>query len=165
MSRFQETLRTVPPITLGVVFLCCLLYVIQIVFDVRLTNWTLSPTVFLKQPYRIVSSALLHGGPLHLGMNMMSMYAIGTMVEKRLGSLRLFFTILASIGLTAFVHVSMAWLAQLVLGMAGPMREHSVGFSGVLFHLSVLECNMGGHANRSLFGIVEVPAKLYPIAL
>lgn len=165
MSRFEETLRTIPPITLGTIALCCILYILQVVLDIRVTNWTLSPALVLSQPYRVITSALLHNGPLHLGMNMMSMYAIGMMVEQRLGSLRLLFTIVASIGMTAAVHVSIAWVAAFAVNVMGPMHQHSIGFSGVLFHLSVLECNMGSHASRSLFGFVEVPAKMYPFAL
>lgn len=45
------------------------------------------------------------------------------------------------------------------------MYEHSVGFSGVLFHFCVLECNLVQTSSRSLFGIVHVPAQAYPWAL
>lgn len=165
MSRFQEVLRTAPPITLGFIILCSALYLFQVVGDVQLHHWTLAPRFVFTQPYRIVSSALLHGGFLHLGMNMMSLYAIGAMVERRLGSFRLFFTIMASIVGTALVHVSVAWTTKLILGVSTFVMEQSIGFSGVLFHLSVLECHLGSHSNRSLFGFMEVPAKLYPFAL
>lgn len=45
------------------------------------------------------------------------------------------------------------------------MLQHSVGFSAVLFHFSVLECNLYPHHSRSLFSFVNVPAYLYPWAL
>lgn len=45
------------------------------------------------------------------------------------------------------------------------MYQHSVGFSGVIFHLSVMECNMTPHRTRSVFGFLTVPAYLYPWAL
>lgn len=164
-SRLQETLNTVPPITLGTILLCCTLYLVQLVFDLRLTDWTLVATLWWQQPYRFGTSALLHHGPMHLGMNMLSMFALGKMVEQRIGSFRLLFTILASILGTGVVHVAMAWLGAMVLGMHELLRQHSIGFSGVLFHLTVLECNQHSGASRSLFGFVQVPAPLYPYAL
>ena len=45
------------------------------------------------------------------------------------------------------------------------MYQHSVGFSGVLFHLSVLECHYGPLQPRSLFGMVSVSPTLYPWVL
>lgn len=45
------------------------------------------------------------------------------------------------------------------------MYQHSVGFSGVLFHLSVMEANLSPDATRSVFGFCRVPAWGYPWAL
>ena len=43
-------------------------------------------------------------------------------------------------------------------------RQHSLGFSGVIFALAACEAARGG-GRRSVFGVVEVPARLYPWAL
>ena len=56
-------------------------------------------------------------------------------------------------------------LLSAAFGFDGLMYQHAVGFSGVLFHLSVLECNMGQNRSRDLFGIVTVPSYLYPWVL
>ncbi len=56
---------------------------------------------------------------------------------------------------------------------APPARVHAVcritgtavGFSGVLFALTVQESFLGAGSSRSLFGLVNVPSKLYPWAM
>jgi len=50
------------------------------------------------------------------------------------------------------------------------MYRHGAGFSGVLFHLLVLECSIASapasqSSSRSIFGFVSVPAYLYPWVL
>jgi membrane associated rhomboid family serine protease len=166
-SRLSEVLRTVPPVTQGVIAVCVGIYLLQCLLDVNPTDWALRPAAVIRsnEYYRILTSPLLHLSPMHIGMNMMSTYAIGTMLEKRLGSFRMLFIVLSSMVVTGSVHVFGAWLVSLTLGKNWLMRESSVGFSGVLFHLSVLECNLGTHENRSVFGFFEVRASLYPWVL
>ena len=45
------------------------------------------------------------------------------------------------------------------------MYQDSVGFSGVIFHLSVLQSDLIQNSTRSLFGLINVPAAFYPWAL
>ena len=167
MSRFNDLLRTIPPATLGVISLCCLLYMFQIVTDLPLRAVTLCPRLVVhdNEYYRIVTSALFHANLMHIGMNCMSTLAIGSMLEKRLGTLRMIVTMLWSIFLTSVIYIASALFLNAFLGMKGLMEQHSIGFSGVIFHLSVLECNLGPHASRSVFGIFQVPSSLYPWVL
>ena len=102
---------------------------------------------------------------MHIGMNMMSTVAISSLLEKRMGSIQHALTILWAILLTSVVYTAAAVLLYLSLGMEDLMYQHSVGFSGVIFHLSVLECNLTPHRSRSVFGFLTVPAYLYPWAL
>ena len=168
MSRFQEQLRTIPPGTLGAIGLCTSLYLFQIVTDLpSLQTVTLCPRLVLynHEVYRIITSALFHASLLHIGMNMMSTTAVGSMLERRLGSLKMILTMLWSILLTSILHIASAWLLFAIFGMKSLFYEHSVGFSGVIFHLSVLECSLGTHQSRSVFGFFEVPSYLYPWVL
>jgi len=167
MSRFQELARTIPPGTLGAIGLNTALFVYQIVGDVNLQSVTLCPQLVLYklQIYRIFTSALFHGNLMHIGMNMMSLSAIGSMLERRLGTVRMILTMLWSILLTSLLHIFASWLVFAALGIKGPFIGHSLGFSGVIFHLSVLECNLGTHESRSVFGVFEVPSYLYPWVL
>jgi rhomboid domain-containing protein 1 len=52
-----------------------------------------------------------------------------------------------------------------MFGLEGPMYQHSVGFSGVLFQLSVLEANLNPHSERSVFGMFRVSSSSYPWAM
>jgi membrane associated rhomboid family serine protease len=166
-GRLSEAIRTVPPVTQGLIATCVGIYCLQLLLDVDLDAWTLSPARVIRanEYYRILTSPLIHLNPMHIGMNMMSTFAINTMLEKRLGSLRVLFIVLASIVVTGFIHVFGAWILSLALGIHWLIRENSVGFSGVLFHLSVLECNLGTHDTRSVFGLFEVRANIYPWVL
>ena len=156
-----------PPCTLAAIGLNSALFVVQMVADINLQSLTLCPRLVLynHQVYRIVTSALFHGSLMHIGMNMMSLSAIGAMLERRLGTMRLIATILWSIILTSLLHILACWLIYVGMGIVGPFVSHSIGFSGVIFHLSVLECNLGTHENRSIFGLFEVPSYLYPWVL
>ena len=40
------------------------------------------------QPYRLVTSAFLHAGLLHLGLNMFALYILGTLLEPAIGTVR-----------------------------------------------------------------------------
>jgi rhomboid domain-containing protein 1 len=87
------------------------------------------------------------------------------MLEKRMGTLQQIVTIAWAMLLTSSVYTLVALFLHLVLNKDELMYQHSVGFSGVIFHLSVMECNMTPHRSRSVFGFVTVPAYLYPWAL
>jgi membrane associated rhomboid family serine protease len=169
MSRFHELLRNITPATLGVVSLCLFLFLVQVSTNhPPLRAVTLCPrlVVFEGEVYRILTSALFHASLMHIGMNLMSTLAIGGMLEKRLGTLRVCYTMLLSIVMTSLLVIAAALFLDLVLERKGLMNQHSIGFSGVIFHLSVLECNLGSHeSSRSVFGLLEVPSYLYPWVL
>ena len=147
--------------------LCILIYAVQVVFDLELHHYTMVPRVIihLNEYYRFITSCLFHGGLMHIGMNMMSTAAISTMLEKRVGTLQQLMTIAWAMLLTSSLYTLVALFLHLFLGRNNLMYSHSVGFSGVLFHLSVMECNMMPHRSRSVFGFLTVPAYLYPWAL
>ena len=166
--RFQEHIRRTPPTTLAVLAICAGLHLWQFVTGYpKLSTITLCPrlVVFQGDAYRIVTSALFHGSFLHVGMNLMSAAAIGTMLEKRLGTFSLLMTVLWSILLTSAIYIVIALLCLWFFDREDLMRQHSIGFSGVLFHLSVIECNLGSPQSRSVFGFFHVSPKLYPWVL
>jgi membrane associated rhomboid family serine protease len=148
--------------TVVIIGLCSALYATQLAFDLQLHHVTLCPraVVYLHEYYRIITSALFHGSFMHVGMNMMSTAAISAQLEKRLGTLNLLLTIMVSLLLTPMLHIVFALVSSL-LGYDQLLFQHSIGFSGVIFHLSVLECNLD-QGSRSLFGFVSVPSFLYP---
>ena len=46
------------------------------------------PLVANGEPYRIVTSAFLHAGVLHLGLNMFALYILGSLLEPGIGTAR-----------------------------------------------------------------------------
>lgn len=102
---------------------------------------------------------------MHIGMNMMSTAAIGAMLEKQFGSFMMALTIAWGILLTSTMYVFLAWTSYFAFGYEGMMLQHSLGFSGVIFQLSVLESNLSPNRARSVFGAFRVSSKMYPWAL
>jgi len=167
MSRSVELIRNTPVATLGVIIFCTLIHILQNVLNWKLHLYTFCPRliIYAHEYYRMFSSAFLHANIMHIGMNMLSTYAIGSLLEKQLGTLALIVTMLWSAIIACSLNLCIAMLANYLLGYEKWMYDHAVGFSGVLFHLSVLECHLSPQFSRSLFGMVNVPSALYPWAL
>jgi membrane associated rhomboid family serine protease len=81
------------------------------------------PSVAEGEPYRIVTSAFLHAGFLHLALNMFALYILGTLLEPAIGSARF-------VGIYA-VSILAGSFGALVLDP----NEITVGASGGIFGL------------------------------
>ena len=172
--------RSLPLATAGMIGLCCSVYVSQIVLDVNVRHFTMCPrlVLYLQHYYRIVTSCFFHGSIMHIGMNMVSTAAIAALLERRLGTMLLTLTVLWSVLITGVLALVLALGTQWIIGSDSLMNQHSLGFSGIMFHLLVLESNLtsshgtGGVASsssssstRSVFGFVTVPSYAYPIVM
>jgi rhomboid domain-containing protein 1 len=102
---------------------------------------------------------------MHIGMNMISSYHLSMLLEKRLGTIPHFVTTLGAILMTSLFYLGVSWLASTLFAYDALLYQHSLGFSGVLFHFLVLECNLTSNTSRTLFGVVQVPTFLYPWVL
>ena len=167
MSRSVELIQNTPLATLGTIIICTLIFILQNALHWKLQVFTFCPRliIYAHEYYRVFSSTLFHANMMHIGMNMLSTYAIGRMLEKQLGTLGLVVTMLWSAIISCALYLCIAMFAQLVLDYDKWMYDHAVGVSGVLFHLSVLECHLSPQFSRSLFGVVNVPSALYPWTL
>ena len=165
-SRATDLFRSIPTGTVGIVAICCFLYLVQLLVDFPLHKVTLCPrlVLYLHEYYRIITSALFHGSIMHIAMNMMSTVGLSSMLEKRSGTLYHLLATGVAMFATSIVYISMANAASWT-GHDSLMYQHSIGFSGVLFHMVVLESNLGGHTSRSVFGFFAVPAFVYPWVL
>ena len=134
--------------------------------DPDVHHFTMNPRsiIYLHEYYRFISSTLFHGSLMHIGMNMMSTFAICGLLEARFGTLRHAMTILWAMLLTSATYTLVAFLLHAIFGYEQLMYQHALGFSGVIFHLSVLECNLS-NGSRSIFGVFSVPSYLYPWVL
>lgn len=166
-NRFQELLGSTPPTTLGILAICTGVYGLQLIMDLDLERFTICPrlVIYVHEYYRVITSALFHGSLMHIGMNMMSTFHLSVLLEKRHGTLPHLVMTLGAILWTSALYLFVSWMASFMFGYDAWMYQHSVGFSGVLFHFCVLECSLASNASRSLFGMVQVPTYLYPWAL
>ncbi|MDO5049002.1 MAG: rhomboid family intramembrane serine protease [Actinomycetaceae bacterium] len=88
-----------------------------------------APIVSAAEPWRLLSVALVHGGIVHLGLNMLTLYIVGTPVERALGAWRYLVLYASSaIGGSLFVLI---W--SLIDRTA--LLTATVGASGALFGL------------------------------
>lgn len=128
-----------PPATACFIAVCLVCGVVQLSMDPAATRrFTLSGNaVFVDgQWYRVVTSAFLHGGALHLGMNALSTAAIGAALERRAGSAFLFCYAAWAAPLSGFVAAALACGWTLVTGDPAHAAQHGLGFSGVIFALA-----------------------------
>mmetsp|Transcript_16299 Transcript_16299/g.18285 ORF Transcript_16299/g.18285 Transcript_16299/m.18285 type:complete len:350 (-) Transcript_16299:279-1328(-) len=165
-NRFTDILRHLPPATLSIISICVFFYTIQVTMMWDLQLFTMCPrlVLFTNEYYRIFTSVFFHANFMHIGMNMLSTSTISSALEKRIGTIRLIFSIWWSIILTSTVYVTIAYTAYIIFGYDTWMYQHSLGFSGIIFHLCVLE-NYLHPGTRSIFGFFSVPSFVYPWVL
>lgn len=155
------------------IFVAILLVVnIGIHIIVFITSLDISPYVFqpyrvwyYNQYYRMITSAFLHGGIMHIGMNMMSLVAIGGMLEPVYGSFRFIYLTWITILLGGICYLILAFSTAWITSDWSYIGVSSIGYSGVLFSYAVIESFHSTVQSRSLFGLINVPTKLYPFIL
>ncbi|TRW43035.1 rhomboid family intramembrane serine protease [Georgenia yuyongxinii] len=78
-----------PVVTLTIIGICVAVYLLVAVFGGSLQqHLVFAPGVGDVQPYRFLTSAFLHGGVLHLALNMYALWIVGSVVEPALGRWR-----------------------------------------------------------------------------
>jgi len=90
---------------------------------------------------RIFGSALVHADDIHLMYNMGSLLSKGLSLENHLGSLRFLYAVLCLWGMSHSLMVFISY-ALLCIGYDAPFYSCSVGFSGVIFALKYLNCQL-----------------------
>ena len=90
--------RSDAPVTYGLIGLCVIAFVVEFLGgsgalsggggSVAGDGGLFGPAVAEGEPYRIVTSAFLHAGLLHLAFNMFALYILGTLLEPAIGSAR-----------------------------------------------------------------------------
>jgi len=157
----------IPLWTFTITGVCIAIYSWQFLSSPILQQYTMNPRsiLYLHEYYRVLTSSLFHGSVMHIVMNMMSFVAIGKSLEMYFGTLWIMCTILWSILLTSVIYFVVAFLMYSMLGMDGLMYSHSVGFSGVIFHLLVIQAYIHPNSSRQVFGMFNVPSTAYPWGL
>ncbi|CAM9169986.1 unnamed protein product [Ectocarpus fasciculatus] len=167
-NSFGEVAGQVPLCTLAFATLCIILQGCVFVFNTNIGNYVLIPSriIYLGEYYRVITGALLHGGLMHIVFNMMSFLSIGSGLEVAFGTLSLLFTILWSMILAGAVHCGAEWVMTVwVTHDPKYVNQASVGFSGVIFTLALMESYRSTQPTRSVFGMIQVPTRMYPWVL
>eukprot|EP01105_Mastigella_eilhardi_P021593 TRINITY_DN5242_c0_g1_i2.p1 TRINITY_DN5242_c0_g1~~TRINITY_DN5242_c0_g1_i2.p1 ORF type:complete len:287 (+),score=60.36 TRINITY_DN5242_c0_g1_i2:29-889(+) len=168
-TRFKVWLSTVTLCTRVVVGVCCGVYLVEAVLlgTVLHSVVCLRPALFLHLPagltevYRIYTAPLFHGGLLHVLMNMMALFVMSIMLEKKMGTMNYAWVLLMLTTVGGVLHVVITLLLEF-LNVYHSMWSCAVGFSGVIFGLLVIETSISNDLERSVFGLFTVSAKLYP---
>ena len=125
--------------------------------SVPFRTFALVPALVATEPWRLVSSALLHGGLLHLAFNALLLWQLGQVLEPRVGPRGLAGLAAAGMAGGGLGVVAMAWLTVATplvdvplvgrLLATGPLGA-TVGASGAVFGL--MGAVLGIHRRRGI---------------
>ncbi len=162
MAEIEETARERSPLraTWGLVLLCTAIYAAQVIGgdDVHAVGYFTGVLAGDGDWWRVVTGNLLHANALHLILNLLGLIAIGSLVERALGTARAI-CVMAASGFGAMG--ASAWWSDLPV----------VGVSGVVFGLIaallVLELRFADRLpawwrvpRSALFGMIAMSALL-----
>ncbi|EKX40448.1 hypothetical protein GUITHDRAFT_75573, partial [Guillardia theta CCMP2712] len=117
-----------------------------------------------RQCYRIVTSAFVHGGFLHLGFNMYNFVFAGGRLEQMMGTVRFVNLIVVWVLVLGILYFVIAFVGAL-FQYARFWNECAVGFSGVLFAILTVDSFAAPLGTQfSMFGW-QIPARWYPWAM
>ncbi|KAL3625122.1 Rhomboid-like protein 15 [Castilleja foliolosa] len=165
-TRLNQWWEGIPFLTSAVVIVCGIIYLVCLLsgYDSFVEVCFLpSAVVSHFQVYRVYTAILFHGSLLHVLFNMMALSPMGSELERIMGSIRLLYIIILLAVSNAILHLVIALLVA-----HNPfhpdqylMDQCSIGFSGILFSMIVIETSLSGVQSRSFFGLFNVPAKWY----
>ena len=153
----------VTPVTLTLIIINVIMYLITVIISGpgHIINSDINVLIFLGakvnslikdgEYYRLITSMFLHGGIIHLALNMYSLYIIGPLIEKLYGKIK--FTLIYFIG---------GITASLFSYLFSP--SVSIGASGAIFALLgaalvfgiKMRKNIGKEFLRSIFSVIVI---------
>lgn len=118
--------------------------------------WELTLLFLFLTVYRIYTSIFFHGSLLHVLFNMMALVPLGSELERITGSVRLLYMIILLATSNAIFHLFIALVVahnpfKTYLFL---MNECSIGFSGILFSMIVIETSLSGVQSRRLVSLM-----------
>ncbi len=152
------------PVTYAILTICCVMYALSLVITMKFTggglggglmslggiatqvNFRLGASLPLAmnlgQPWRFITAIFLHGGLLHIGMNMWVLMDIGPMVEEMYGSARYLFLFVFT---GAVGYMASSFVGHLSVGASGSL----LGLIGVLLAATTGRKSLAAQALRS----------------
>lgn len=124
-TRAARPSMTTAPVTYGLIVANVLVFILMAVRPELRGQFSLwSPAVAAGEYYRLITSAFMHNGLVHIAFNMFALYVLGPPLEAYLGRLR--FSVLY--GLSALGGSVLVYLLS-------PLNASTVGASGAIFGL------------------------------
>jgi membrane associated rhomboid family serine protease len=121
MAQIEETARTRTPLraTWGLFFACLAIYALQIARGIEISQVGYFDSILAADGdwWRIFTANLLHAGVLHLVLNLLSLVAVGPLVERPLGTAATV-CVMASTGVAGMA-ASAFWSSGAVVGVSG----------------------------------------------
>ena len=109
-SRASEYLSKIPFVTCSLIVLNCTVHIVLFFSVMGINQFAISADQVLGgEYYRIITSAFVHGGILHIFMNMSSLLALGSNLETKFGSLKFAFFTMWSILICGTLYVFLSW--------------------------------------------------------
>jgi membrane associated rhomboid family serine protease len=102
------------------------------------------------QYYRLVTAAFLHGSLVHIAVNMVSLYWLGSFVERIVGPTRFFLIYIVSLFASSLAVVYFSTPGQPTLGASGAI----FGLFGALFAIGLKHGRPGMQLIRANIGVL-----------
>jgi membrane associated rhomboid family serine protease len=154
VRRAQASVRALdsrPIVTFWILGVTAIVSLIAVVPGVPIANYLAFNSVFIDpstgaplQPWRVLTTALVHNGFLHLGLNMLAVWWIGRSLEPLLGHVRyLILYVLSAVG------------GSVAMTLIAPGTT-VVGASGAVFGLLGALLVIGRHIGANVRGILII---------
>lgn len=146
LGRFRG--RDQPVVTWAIIALCVVIYVLQILPNSPVTQALLYyPPFTVVEPWRMITALFVHsqGSILHIGLNMLSLFLFGPILERIVGHARFVALYLVS-GFGGSV-------AVLLLAPTTPVVGASGAIFGLLGAFFVIQRKFGGNTTQLLIVI------------
>jgi membrane associated rhomboid family serine protease len=149
----------------------CLFLPTILALDLRVYSICTWPIFHKNQYYRLITHHFFHINLIHILFNMIFFYFVGRNLEKKIGSVYFFMTIICSMIFISFIYLiivlSMNFLTVGLLGFNEYNYDFycSIGFSGILFSIFYVQCNLPS-VKESLsyfFGLIPIKSKYSPL--
>jgi membrane associated rhomboid family serine protease len=123
-------------VTYAIMALCIVVYLTQLIPDSPTQGLLLYWGPYtLHEPWRLVTYAFVHGSPIHILVNLLSLWVIGRILEPAVGRIRFLALFLLSVIGGA--------VAVLLIAPATPVVGASAGVFGLFAALFVIQRRMG----------------------
>ncbi|MEP6478634.1 MAG: rhomboid family intramembrane serine protease [Rhodoglobus sp.] len=136
-----------PVVTYSLIALNVIVYVLQVATSQAVTNeLAYIPVLTESRPWTMLTAAFVHGSPIHLLVNMYSLFVIGPALERALGRIRyVVLYLVAALG---------GSVAVLLLAPQGAVLGASGAIFGLLGAFFVIQRRLGGNNVQIIVVIV-----------